>query len=148
MKCAFDDRLARTVLVMFAAIDTGCAAVANPRQTAITRLAAGGAVSCQPALPHFCANIHVACSGPSTIRTFPFALRARADQGSIESSSDTAGIGEIYTNGRVAWDSELSYVILRPHQGNGYIKLLADGTFSFRLYLQNASAVMTYGRCF
>jgi len=127
-------------------VSVGFAAQSDAPQTAIARLAHTGKISCQPSLPVFCSNIHVSCSGPSALRTFPFTLRATRTHGSIESTSDTAGMTEQYENGRVEWHSEDAYVILRPRQTNGYIKMLADGTYSFRHYSQYA-ATMSRGHC-
>ena len=121
------------------------AAVEQPR-TAIAVLAQTGKVSCEPWLPVFCSNIHVSCSGPTSIKTFPFTLRATRTHGSIESAADTAGMTEQYENGRVEWSEEEGYVILRPHQTNGYIKMLADGRYSFRHYLQH-DGTMSHGLC-
>lgn len=115
-------------------------------ETPIAILAKTGEVSCQPSLSIFCTNIHVSCSGPTTIRTFPFTLRASRTQGSIESTSDTEGITEQYENGGVEWNMEDGYVILRPHHTNGYIKMHADGTYSFRYYLEHVGT-MSLGVC-
>ena len=126
-----------------------CVAVAGDvPATVLSKLATTGEVACQPALPFFCGNIHVACSGRTTIRTFAFKMRAGPSRGSIESGSDTAGVSELYQDGPVAWESANTSVILRPHAGSGYIKVLANGTYSFRLYAQGqGDGVMSYGRC-
>jgi hypothetical protein len=115
-------------------------------RSAIAKLAHAGNVSCQPSLPFFCSNIHVACSGRSSIATFPFRLRATFTDGSIESTSDTEGIREQYESGRVEWESDGAYVILRPRLANGYIRLLSDGTYSFRHYVQHVG-MMSRGHC-
>jgi hypothetical protein len=94
----------------------------------------------------FCSNIHVSCSGPSSIRTFPFVLRATRARGAIESTSDTSGIEEQYKNASVEWHGEGEYVILRPRRGNGYIKMLADGRYSFRHYPEHVG-LMSRGLC-
>ena len=127
-------------------VSVGFAEGNDAPRAAIAKLAQTGEVSCQPSLPVFCSNIHVSCSGPSSIKTFPFKLRATRTHGSIESTSDTAGMREQYENGRVDWDSEDAYIILRPHQTNGYIKMLADGTYSFRHYSHHAGT-MSRGHC-
>lgn len=115
-------------------------------RSAVTKLAQAGAISCQPAHPVFCSNIHVSCSGPSSLKTFSFKLRATRTQGSIEGPADTAGVAEQYANGRVEWNDKDGYVILRPRQANGYLKLLADGSYSFRHYSQH-DATMSRGHC-
>ncbi len=118
-------------------------------QTTVAKLAETGEVSCEPALPVFCGNIHVSCSGPSALKAFPFKLRASGSRGWIETAADTAdpkGIGELYENGRLDWDSRLAYVIVQPHRGNGYVKVQADGSYSFRHYSQDG-ATMSRGYC-
>ena len=124
----------------------GFAVAGNAPDSAIARLAQTGEVSCQPSLPYFCSNMHVSCSGQTTIETFPFKLRANPGEGSIESAPGTASLRMQYENGRVEWDREGTYVILRPRLANGYIKLLSDGTYSYRYYSEHAG-VMSIGRC-
>ena len=49
-------------------------------------------------------------------------------------------------HGRIEWDRDGAYAILIPPQGSGYIKLLSDGSYSFRHYAPHG-AVMSIGRC-
>lgn len=119
---------------------------AKESRTAIAKLAQAGAVACQPAHPVFCSNIHVFCSGPSALKTFAFKLRATRAQGSMEGPADTAGVAAQYENARVQWHHKDGYVILRPRQGNGYLKMLADGSYSFRHYSRD-DATMSRGHC-
>ena len=100
-------------------------------------------VHCAPALPHFCANIHVSCAGRTEQPTFPFRLRARGKLGAIEAAP--AAIAAQYANARATW-SEDGAVILRPREGPGYIKLQTDGRYSFRHYVGEAG-IMSHGRC-
>lgn len=132
------------VLVAFGA--PGFAAGSDALPSTVARLAQTGEVSCRPSLPYFCGNLHVSCSGQTAIETFPFRLKASADLGTIDFAPDTAGLRAQYENGRVEWDKEGTYVILFPRLAGGYIKLLADGTYSFRHYSRNM-AVMSVGRC-
>ena len=125
---------------------SGFATESTAPQTAITKLAKTGAVSCQPALPSFCSNLHVSCSGQTPINTFPFKLRANLLHGSIESEPEPEGLQRQYENGRVEWDREGMYVIVLPRLASGYIKMLSDGTYSFRHYSQHVG-VMSVGRC-
>jgi hypothetical protein len=118
----------------------------DPARSAIAMLAQTGRVSCEPLMAVFCSNIHVACSGPSSIKTFPFVLRATRTQGAIESASDTDGITDRYKNASVEWHNEDEYVLLRPREGIGYVKMLADGTYSFRHYPEHAG-LMSRGVC-
>jgi hypothetical protein len=115
-------------------------------RSAISILAQAGEVSCQPLLPFFCSNIHIGCSGLTTIPTFPFRLRATSSHASIESKADTSGIWELYEDGRVEWGRDDTYIIVRPRRGNGYIKISADGTYSFRRYSGDAAS-MSHGHC-
>lgn len=128
------------------AVSAGSAEKVDAPEVAIAKLARTGEVSCQPAMPVFCSNIHVSCSGPSATKAFPFKLRATSTRGSLESKSDAAGMTEQFESGRVEWGNENGYVILYSHQTNGYVKMLADGRYSFRHYSQYA-ATMSRGHC-
>ena len=132
-------------LASFAA--PGFAAGSDAPQSATAKLTQAGEISCQPVFPVFCSNIHVACSGPSSMKTFPFKLRATTTAGSIESNSDTGGIREQYENARVEWESGGASVILRPRQASGYVKLLSDGTYVIRHYVAPHTATMSRGNC-
>ena len=132
------------VLVAFGV--PGFAAGGDALQSTLAKLAQTGEVSCRPSLPFFCSNMHVSCSGQTAIETFPFKLTASAHLGTIDSAPDTEGVRAQYQNGRVEWDKEGTYVILFPRLAGGYIKLLADGTYSFRHYSRNMG-VMSVGRC-
>lgn len=131
-------------LVAFSA--PGFAAGSDALQSTIAKLAQTGEVACQPSLPFFCSNLHVSCSGQTAIETFPFTLKAGVSHGTIDSVPDTEGLRAQYENGRVEWDEEGEYVILFPRSASGYVKLLADGTYSFRHYSRNLG-VMSTGRC-
>lgn len=100
------------------------------------------AVTCEPALPYFCANIHVSCSGRTDVPTFAFRLHARDGRGGID--AEAPALRELYRDARVDRDEDA--VILRPRQGAGYIRLQADGRYSFRHYAGNAG-IMSYGHC-
>jgi hypothetical protein len=138
---------ARRVLLCLALLGpAGFAAADAPAGDAIAKLKRSGEVACQPALPFFCGNVHLSCSGQTALPTFAFKLRATPTHGSIEPAHETARFGEHYENGPVEWDAEGRYVILRPRLTRGYIKLLSDGSYSFRHYAQHAG-VMSLGRC-
>jgi hypothetical protein len=139
--------LVQLVLVSTLSVAAGFALGKDAPRSATLKLAQAGEVTCEPALPFFCGNIHVACSGRTTIRTFPFKLRTSARRGWIESGSDTSDIKEHYEDGRVDWGDDGTYVIVRPQGRNGYIKLFADGQYSVRHYTPNGGT-MSYGRCY
>ena len=134
------------VLASALAVSAGFAAGGDFSQTATSLRAQAVAADCRPALPFFCTNIHVACSGRTEVRTFLFKLRANSGRGWIESKSDTSGIRKSYENGSVDWGKDGRYVILRPQGREGYIKLLANGEYSFRHYSQDVG-IMSHGRC-
>ncbi len=125
---------------------TGFAAEGDVAPSAVAKLAQTGELSCRPSLPAFCGNMHVSCSGQTSIKTFPFKLRATPSQGTIESAPETEALRTLYENARIEWDSQGRYVLLLPHQAGGYIKLLSDGSYSFRYYAQGVGA-MSIGRC-
>jgi hypothetical protein len=105
-----------------------------------------GELACQPSLPFFCGNMHVSCSGQTSIETFPFTLRATRTHAWIEADFAHDHLRKRYENGSVEWDGEGTSVILRPRLESGYIKLLADGSYSFRHYTPHGG-VMSVGRC-
>jgi hypothetical protein len=134
------------VLASALAVSAGFATGGDFSRTATSLRAQAVAVDCEPALPVFCTNIHVACSGRTEVRTFPFKLRANSSRGWIESASDASAIQKPYENGSVDWGKEGTYVILRPQGREGYIKLLANGKYSFRHYSQD-TGIMSHGHC-
>ena len=141
---AWPRRQAALGLVLF----SSCAGASDGDvlRSAVAKLAASGEVSCRPALPFFCGNMHVSCAGLTSIATFPFKLRATAVLGTIEAAPGTESLRGAYENGRVEWDPAGTYVIVLPSGGGGYVKLLADGSYSFRHYAQHGAA-MSLGHC-
>lgn len=134
-------------LVVLAPVALATGDAAPP--SALAKLAQTGEASCQPALPYFCGNVHVSCSGRTLLRTFPFTLRANRTRGAIESEPDPEHevLRTPYDDSHVEWEEGGASVILRPRgDNNGYIKLLADGSYSFRHYTPHG-AVMSIGRC-
>lgn len=135
----------RRVLACALSIAAGLAHAGDAPLAAALR-ARAVAVHCRPALPFFCANIHVGCSGRTELKTFAFELQAQSDRARIESAAASAGIWAPYENARAQWDPEAAYVILRPRGTRGYIKLLAGGRYSFRHYAQD-TGLMSHGHC-
>jgi hypothetical protein len=121
-------------------------AAGQPPFDAVAKLRQAGAVSCQPSLPFFCGNLHVSCAGRTSLPTFAFTLRATPAHGAIEPGPEAESFRQQYEGARVDWDSEGQYVIVRPALASGYVKLLADGSYSFRHYAQHVG-VMSLGRC-
>jgi len=115
-------------------------------QGAVATLAQKGELFCRPSLPHFCGNMHVSCAGRTPIETFAFTLKASATRATIEPASGAEGPAAPYADARVEWEPGGRSVILLPRSAAGYIKLLADGSYSFRHYVRQAG-VMSIGRC-
>jgi hypothetical protein len=103
-------------------------------------LARTGAVTCRPTLKHFCRNIHVGCSGRSSIATFTFVVTTQDGQARVQA---TPVAGEV-RSGPIEWTDDYAIVWLRPTPD--YIKVTADGNYSFRHYA-NGTAYMSYGNC-
>ncbi len=122
----------------------GAAPAAETADTPLRKLRQGGEVSCQAKEPVFCENVHVRCSGRTSVRTFPFALRAAA--GTIELVTATPEFQRGYQDASVEWDNDGTYVLLQPKRTNGYVKLLADGKYVFRHYIGSVG-VMSLGTC-
>jgi hypothetical protein len=112
----------------------------------VGKLSRSGEVECRPALPSFCRNLHVACAGQTSIQAFAFKLKAARAEGTIEYAPEADNVLVQYEHGRIEWDRDGAYAILLPPQGSGYIKLLSDGSYSFRYYAPQGP-VMSVGRC-
>lgn len=119
-------------------------AAAGAADDVLHTLRLDGEVSCRPAEPFFCENVHVRCAGRTAVRTFPFGLRWAA--GALALVSEVQEFQQRYENADVEWDKDGTYVLLQPRGAPGYLKLLADGKYVFRHYLQGAG-VMSLGRC-
>jgi len=128
-------------------LGTNGAAVANETAVAtLLKLRQAGEVSCQPTLPHFCENMHVRCSGQTSVPTFEFMLRTTSSTGSLELATTSEEFQQRYENANVEWDKDSGYVLLWPKATNGYVKLLSDGRYVFRHYIQSRG-VMSLGQC-
>jgi hypothetical protein len=112
----------------------------------LLKLRQGGAVSCQPTLPYFCENVHVRCSRRTSVATFPFELRVTGITGTLEAAPAAEEVQRQYENAVVEWSKDGDYVLLAPTASNGYLKVLSDGKYIFRHYVQNAG-VMSLGHC-
>lgn len=101
-------------------VSTGAAAAAESR--------------CAPALPVFCANVHVGCAGRTTRPTSGFLLGDGViafDDGAVWTvTSETSGSGDVY----------------RRTGAPDWIRVDPEGRFSQRVYLERGP-VMAYGVC-
>lgn len=140
-------RCRNVLLVGVACLGSTAAAVASVTDDdVLLKLRQGGAVSCQPTLRYFCENVHVRCSGRTSVPTFSFELRVKGSTGTLEPASAAEEFQRLYENAIVEWDKDDDYVLLAPRASNGYLKVLADGKYIFRHYVQNAG-VMSLGHC-
>ena len=131
----------------FAWLGANAAGAANETaDAALLKLRQAGEVSCQPTLPYFCENMHVRCSGQTSVPTFEFMLRATSSTGSLELATTSEEFQQRYENANVEWDKDGGYVLLWPKAANGYVKLLSDGRYVFRHYIQSRG-VMSLGQC-
>ena len=97
-----------------------------------------GVLSCTPALPNFCANVHVGCAGRSKLRTSGFDVLVHKGRASVTFSNGTGWVAKT-ARSRGA-------LILRRHGDQGWIRIETDGRFSQRIYVKGA-ALMAYGTC-
>ena len=118
----------------------------NAEANVIDKLLRRGELACEPAWPFFCGNIHVACAGQTTLRTFAFTLRASGAGITLAAREGGSGIAEAYAQLSVAPDVQNQAVVLMPASKDGYLKLQADGGYSFRHYVAHRG-IMSSGRC-
>ena len=140
-------RCRNVLLLGVACLGSTAAAVASATDDdVLLKLRQGGALSCQPTLRYFCENVHVRCIGRTSVPTFPFELRVTGVTGTLEAASAAEEVQRQYENAVVEWSKEGDYVLLVPTASNGYLKVLSDGKYIFRHYVQNAG-VMSLGHC-
>lgn len=115
-------------------------------ESVTARLARGSSATCLPTLRNFCENIHIGCSGRSAIETFSFVVTANADKASLERTSGDAASNMPPRSGPVEWAENDAYVVVRLAPAHGYLKILFDGSYSYRHY-SRGTAYMSYGKC-
>lgn len=128
------------------------AATAPPVFDALRRLQAYGELWCEPQLPFFCRNIHVACAGQTARPAFAFKLRLHAAaRGSIDPAAAAGDEArEAFTGAALEWDPQAQWLLLQATGSPSYFKLRADGVYSLRHYVQQAGVsegLMSLGRC-
>ena len=94
---------------------------------------AAAILSCVPALPFYCANIHVGCAGRTTTPTHAFTIRENT---AIFDNEDVWTV-------RSRQDREATILFRDEHRD--WIRIEADGRFSLRRYAPDA--MMTRGKC-
>ena len=94
--------------------------------------------SCKPTLPVFCRNIHVSCSGKTTIPTSPFEIFMAGSSAYVAfGKSRERIVGSVTGRGDR---------VVRLSQSRDWIRIQADGRYSHRIY-RNGHAAMSYGVC-
>jgi hypothetical protein len=136
----------QVLLSVAACLGPAAAAADEATESALLQLRKAGVVSCQPVLPYFCENMHVRCSGRTSVAISPFTLRVAGGTGSLELAPVAEDVQRLYANAAVDWSKDDDYVLLSPRGSNGYLKLLSDGRFVFRYYIQSVG-VMSLGSC-
>lgn len=105
----------------------------------VSELLNSGTVTCQPALPYFCENIHVGCSGRSKVPASPFKITVNGDLAQIT-------LSDLRRAGNFNGVDDDGAVVFRLHPTQDYIKLLPSGEFNYRHYVKRG-ALMSYGEC-
>lgn len=136
--CAF--ALATTV----ALAATG--AFAGAPEAVFDRLERTGAMGCRPALRHFCANVHVGCAGRSSIPAPAFVVSLRDGRLHLEDPRSAPAAHAPTPRGELEWAHDRSYALARLQPPAGYLKIVADGSYSYRIY-RRGKAYMSYGAC-
>lgn len=124
----------------------GAAGASESADSVLLRLRHGGEVSCRPTLPYFCENMHVRCSGQTSVPAFPFRLRTTGGAATLELAAAAEDLHREYQDAILEWASDGSHVLLWPRGASGYVKLGSDGKYVFRHYIQSRG-VMSLGSC-
>ena len=103
-----------------------------------TAQAEGRFYLCRPALPAFCQNIHVGCSGATNIPTsiVRITISGPIAQLDFEGSQTSA-------RGRISQGRDL---VIRIIGRRDWLRIEQDGRYSHRIY-RNGGAAMSYGLC-
>ena len=97
-----------------------------------------GILHCTPALPNFCANIHVGCAGRSRLKTSAFDVVFHKGRASVTFANGTGWAAAVSGSGR--------NTLLRQTGTQSWIRVESDLRFSQRMY-RKGEALMAYGTC-
>ena len=110
----------------------------------VDRLTRGESLSCTPAYPVFCANIHFACSGHSRVPTEDLSVVLVGDSAVL---TPTTATGDAATRrGPARFGERDAYLLVRFEPARDYFKVEADGRYSHRIY-RRGGALMSRGTC-
>ena len=88
---------------------------------ALTKFQESKLISCEPAEPFFCGNVHVSCAGKTQIPTFPFTLQVSSKESRLMPFSDQEFFSVLYSNSQMQWGTDAPYVVINPMGASGYI---------------------------
>ncbi len=94
--------------------------------------------ACKPALPVFCRNIHVSCSGKTAIPTSLFEVFMTGSSAYVAFGKSKERIA-----GSVTGRGDR---VVRLSQSRDWIRIQTDGRYSHRTY-RDGHAAMSYGVC-
>lgn len=134
--------VARAALLSVLCASHALVAAGGSEPDVAARLLASGTVSCEPSIAHFCANIHVSCSGRSRIETVAFTLRGEGDAAWL---LERGGVAASRV-GRMQLDEQGDHVLVWLDPPPDLVRLRADGRYSFRIRRRD-EYYMSYGRC-
>ena len=120
-------------------------ALASPKSVT-AELARRGTATCVPARAFFCENIHVGCSGRSTIPTVSFDIAIKGEHAWLKQTADTGEPTMAPRSGPIEWENDDAYVIVWLRPRPDYLKISSDGRYSFR-HTSRGTAIMSNGTC-
>lgn len=94
--------------------------------------------TCRPHLPVFCRNIHVSCSGPTTVPTSKLEIWISGEKARLVFEGAEPDVFADVVRGQE--------LVLRFNASQNWIRIEPGGRFSHRIYLQKGAA-MSYGMC-
>lgn len=139
-------RAARSFLVVVLWLSAQAVPVLAAPQSVTAELARTGTATCEPARAFFCENIHLGCSGRSTIPTVSFDIKIKAKHAWLKQTPDTSEPTMAPRSGPIEWANVDAYVIVWLRPRPDYLKISSDGRYSFR-HTSRGMATMSNGTC-
>ncbi|HSM40006.1 MAG TPA: hypothetical protein VK862_04595 [Afifellaceae bacterium] len=135
-------RAALVALTLGTALGVPPAAGGSPVETLLQH----GSLYCEPALRHFCGNIHIGCTGRSAVAASPFTVAVAGGEGRLDFAGGAAPVADLPLDGALTVPDDRGYLLVRLRPGFDYFRLEADGRYNLRIYHRGA-ALMSSGRC-
>lgn len=95
-------------------------------------------VKCAPALPVFCANVHVGCAGRTAVATHGFKITLSGSDALIAFADGRNWVADV--------TSSSSGAVYRQRGSRDWIRIDPKGFFSQRVY-RARGPMMSYGTC-